>query len=248
MADNTKHTLEEFILASNKTHNGFYNYDKTEYINMKTKIIVTCPLHGDYYVDPFSHKSGTRCSKCADKTVKSIHIKPTQEFIKEATKIHEQNAFLYHNTVYDGAKREISIFCTKTHHGTFTTTPSNHLRQKFGGCKKCHDVFRLDNCFWNEEHYKDKKTTLYYFYLPAYNLWKIGITLKTVEHRYGKEIANGLRITRVITKTYEDGAKAFTLERDIKEKYQHKRYYGVDVLIGGNSELFTEDILRLDSE
>lgn len=43
-----KQTLEEFIKKSNIAHNFKYNYDKSIYINKQTKVIVTCPEHGDF--------------------------------------------------------------------------------------------------------------------------------------------------------------------------------------------------------
>jgi hypothetical protein len=59
-----KYTNIEFIIKSNKTHNNFYNYSKCNYINSKTKITVTCPIHGDYLQAPSHHLVGNGCPKC----------------------------------------------------------------------------------------------------------------------------------------------------------------------------------------
>jgi len=61
-----KQTLEEFIKKSNIAHNFKYNYDKSIYINKQTKVIVTCPEHGDFEVTPGAHyilKSGLLVTK-----------------------------------------------------------------------------------------------------------------------------------------------------------------------------------------
>lgn len=61
-------TKEDFIQKSNNAHNYRYTYDKTEYVNWKTKVIITCPIHGDFPQTPHSHsirKSG--CPKCCHK-------------------------------------------------------------------------------------------------------------------------------------------------------------------------------------
>lgn len=39
----------KFINRSKEIHNNFYNYDKVDYINARTKVIITCPEHGDFY-------------------------------------------------------------------------------------------------------------------------------------------------------------------------------------------------------
>ena len=41
-------TLEDFIKKSNEKHNYKYNYDKTVYVNAQTRVIITCPVHGDF--------------------------------------------------------------------------------------------------------------------------------------------------------------------------------------------------------
>jgi len=54
-----------FIKESIKIHGNFYNYDKTNYINNIIKIIITCPIHGDFKTTPNNHlskKSG--CALC----------------------------------------------------------------------------------------------------------------------------------------------------------------------------------------
>jgi len=62
-----KPTTQEFIDMCTKTHNGKYTYEKTVYKNSREKIIVTCPVHGDFTQSPDSHKNGHGCAKCARK-------------------------------------------------------------------------------------------------------------------------------------------------------------------------------------
>lgn len=56
---------EQFILESKKINGDKYNYSKTEYINNRTKVIITCLKHGDFLQIPNGHvdlKQG--CPKC----------------------------------------------------------------------------------------------------------------------------------------------------------------------------------------
>jgi hypothetical protein len=53
-----------FIEKSNKIHNGKYKYDKVNYQDNNTKVIITCPIHGDFLQKPSGHKRGYGCKSC----------------------------------------------------------------------------------------------------------------------------------------------------------------------------------------
>ena len=60
-------TKEDFIKKSNKAHNNFYDYSKVEYINCTTKVIITCPKHGDFRQRPQDHiNSKNGCPLCKE--------------------------------------------------------------------------------------------------------------------------------------------------------------------------------------
>ena len=50
-----KKTTEEFIADAHKVHGDKYRYDKVVYVNDRTKVIVTCPVHGDFPITPDAH-------------------------------------------------------------------------------------------------------------------------------------------------------------------------------------------------
>ena len=56
---------KDFIDTSNSIHEYKYNYDKTEYINSRILVTVTCPIHGDFEQRPSSHMRGRGCKRCA---------------------------------------------------------------------------------------------------------------------------------------------------------------------------------------
>ena len=57
-------TTEKFIEEANQIHDNKYSYDKTNYIKNQIKVIITCPLHGDFEQTPLSHIGGCGCSHC----------------------------------------------------------------------------------------------------------------------------------------------------------------------------------------
>ena len=61
---NKKLTLKEFIDKSKKIHYKKYDYSKVEYVNIKTKVCIICPIHGEFWQIPNDHLSGKGCPYC----------------------------------------------------------------------------------------------------------------------------------------------------------------------------------------
>ena len=59
-----KLTREEFIKSATLVHNGFFSYDDCNYVNVSTKVDITCPIHGTFSQKPNNHLNGQGCLKC----------------------------------------------------------------------------------------------------------------------------------------------------------------------------------------
>ena len=119
--------IKKFIEKSNKIHNSKYSYDKVTYINSLTKVVITCPEHGDFEQVPSSHTRGRGCPICAGNSKLD-----TKDFISKAANIHN-NKYDYSSTTYINSSTMITIICPE--HGEFKQLPHNHLNTK--GCPKC---------------------------------------------------------------------------------------------------------------
>lgn len=63
--DSKRLTTDEFVKKAREIHGDKYNYDKVIYINNYTKVIITCPIHGDFLMTPTNHiKDRCGCPKC----------------------------------------------------------------------------------------------------------------------------------------------------------------------------------------
>ena len=60
-----KLTAEEFIIKAIKVHNNNFIYNKVKYINSRTKVTITCPIHGDFEQLPSGHLNGYGCPGCS---------------------------------------------------------------------------------------------------------------------------------------------------------------------------------------
>lgn len=125
-------TLNEFIEKSKQIHNGKYIYDKVNYVNLKTKVCIICPKHGEFWQAPHSHLRGQGCPKCR-RAKNANSIKITNEiFIEKATQIHG-GKYDYSKVEYINAHTKVCIVCPE--HGEFWQRPDAHL--KGSGCPKC---------------------------------------------------------------------------------------------------------------
>lgn len=80
-----------FIIKANIIHNNKFDYSKVNYINVKNKVIIVCPIHGDFEQTINGHLNGKGCSKCAKieyrsfenarNFVHSLNLQTTAEWI-----------------------------------------------------------------------------------------------------------------------------------------------------------------------
>ena len=118
----------EFIEKAKAIHGDKYDYSKVEYKNTGDKVIIRCPIHGDFEKTPMNHLKGQGCPKCSKEQKHST----TEEFIKKARKIHGDK-YDYSKVVYVNNKTKVCIICPE--HGEFWQVPSSHLNGN--RCPKC---------------------------------------------------------------------------------------------------------------
>jgi len=127
-----RYTLNDFILSSREKHGDKYSYDKAVYNGTYEKLIITCPIHGDFEQRPNDHSNGYGCPKCGrEKTIVSSTY--TQEEVLDIFKNIHGNKYNYSNVYYKKASIPIEIICPI--HGPFLQKPSNHMDGC--GCPSC---------------------------------------------------------------------------------------------------------------
>ncbi len=85
--DNLKSNTDKFIEESKKVHGDIYIYSGTTYSGCYKKVIITCPIHGDFQQKAYSHKQGRGCPVCSNSTgeqeIKKLLIENGVEFIHQ---------------------------------------------------------------------------------------------------------------------------------------------------------------------
>lgn len=64
----------QFIADANDLYDFKYRYDRAEYIDSTTSMVITCPKHGDFNITPENHLKGVACPICTSlsKPIKRI--------------------------------------------------------------------------------------------------------------------------------------------------------------------------------
>lgn len=58
-------TTEQFIQRAREVHGDYYDYSKSVYIKHRDKVIIICPIHGEFLQAPSPHiNNPTGCPKC----------------------------------------------------------------------------------------------------------------------------------------------------------------------------------------
>lgn len=143
-------TKEYFIKKATEKYNGKYSYEHVEFVDAKTKVLITCPIHGDFLQTPTQHlhKDSRGCPLCSKEKEVEGRKSNLEEFIKKANIVHG-NKYDYSKFVYERARNKGVIICPK--HGEFLQTPDQHLRGS--GCPHCKAGLRKKHQNMDEEEF-----------------------------------------------------------------------------------------------
>lgn len=132
-------TTTEWIDLAKQKHGDKYDYANVEYHGTHTRVIIGCPVHGQFSQLAYKHLSGLGCNRCGRQRVGDNQRKTAATFVAQAQSVHA-GKYDYSLVVdYKRPDQKIPIVCTS--HGMFLQRASDHMRGS--GCPKCsHRVSR----------------------------------------------------------------------------------------------------------
>jgi hypothetical protein len=150
---NSPQNKDKFIERAILVHGSKYDYSKVKYKTLSDKILIICPLHGEFLQKGSNHLYGQGCSKCGLLQGGKSQVLNTEEFVRRAKESHG-NIFDYEKTKYINNYTDVIVSCKR--HGDFPTNPNNHTRKnKPVGCKLCADEkLRKERSFTKEQFLK----------------------------------------------------------------------------------------------
>jgi len=104
----------DFIKKARKIHGNRYDYSLVEYVSVKTKVKIICPVHGIFEQFPCNHThkiNPAKCFKCFGKIKLT-----TDDFIKKSKEIHGDK-YDYNLVDYKNNHTKVKIICPE--HGIF---------------------------------------------------------------------------------------------------------------------------------
>ena len=60
-----QYNQDKVIVSFKQAHGNKYDYSKVIYTGDRNKVVITCPIHGDFLQEPRHHKNGVGCHECA---------------------------------------------------------------------------------------------------------------------------------------------------------------------------------------
>lgn len=173
-ADVQRVDVSQFIAAAKEVHCNEYDYSKVVYVNTHTKVIITCPTHGDFRMTPSAHVNSKQgCPKCAGKN------RSLPELIDRFKQVHGDRYDYSHvdtTRVYD----VVTIMCPD--HGPYTQSIKHHLRGL--GCSKCSGVYSPTTMEWIERAREQWGGERYDYSQVEYKDTHTPVTIKCVEHNH----------------------------------------------------------------
>jgi rubrerythrin len=153
---------QEFIDLAKEVHGDKYNYSKVEYKNNKTKVCITCPIHGEFWQTPTAHVYQEQgCPKC-------IKYKLECELIK----LFDDNNIKYEfQKRFSWLKRQVLDFYLPDYNIAIECQGIQHFNpvDYFGGEKGFKETIKRDK-IKKELCIKNKVNLIYYSNIQDLNI------------------------------------------------------------------------------
>jgi hypothetical protein len=247
-----KNKTEYFIAQSRLIHGNFYFYSEVDWISDTDKVIITCPIHGNFEQTPNSHKNGSGCYHCGRvKTIKK-QTQKFSEFLLKAKEIHGDK-YEYFEEEFTNTSYKTKIRCIKHDH-TFYQTPNNHLsgqRCKLCGVESLTQKQRDNNVEpWTHHGWVEKAQRSKYFdsfkvyVIKCWNeeesFYKIGRSFNKIKQRF-RSISMPYNYKVIKCIEHEDGLEVCRIEHELlRLNKAHK--YTPKIKFGGGNECFSKII------
>ena len=127
---------ESFVDRATVVHGDKYGYDKVDYVDSLTNVIIHCnTCDADFPQGPGSHVCGNGCPACAYRLNGECKVKEKREaFVARATAIHG-DMYGYDKVDYMGCKIVVIIHCNRCDND-FKMSPDGHINAS-AGCDAC---------------------------------------------------------------------------------------------------------------
>jgi Zn finger protein HypA/HybF involved in hydrogenase expression len=204
------------------------------YVNAKKKVIITCPIHGDFEQTPNAHMNGQGCPKCGSYASSVSRLRDSTDFFKTCSDIHK-DFYQYNKSIYTGIKHKITITCPI--HGDFEQVAESHINEH--KCPKCGVSYGGYNETFFELFPSYKQILGYLYFTELYyndeQFYKLGITKRSPKIRTSNMVP--YKIKNILTYAHIPLYDAFILEQQLLQTFKLFKYYPL-YQFSGHTECF----------
>jgi hypothetical protein len=213
-------TKQTFINKASIKHNNKYTYDHLVYVDSKSKVVITCPIHGDFQQTPGNHLYGQGCPGCRISKSKETNL------AKYGTKHPMQSKIVMDKTIQTNLEKY-----GVEHPAQNSTIKDKAIAtniERYGvTCTQLHPEIRYKTVQTNLEKYGVKWVTQ--------DLTRNTKAIKVMLDQYG--VSNPSHLVAVREK-----AKQTTLDRFGTSNYNQKHLINILPLINNHDWLFDQYI------
>lgn len=221
-----------------------------DYVNYTTPVTVRCRKHNhSYKIKPVHfvansyttapHKGG--CNKCAIEASKEYLSKPIEHYLKHLNEKFPEIKVVDIPKNASNNLSKITLSCPA--HGHFVKTLADLVRLHPSTSSMC-PLCSQEKLAWNTRTARtDVKGYVYSVKFTDVNLYKCGVTYKTVKERFKGVLDKVEELWLIELPTLE---KAFILENAIFRKYNNHRTCYPDTSFGGYTEFLSINVEKPD--
>ena len=156
---------DTFVKRAVEIFHGVYRYDNVNYVNNKTKVLITCPKHGDFLCTPQNHLKGRGCPICKSE----LYVYENRLYSFLLTFIDKNDIIRQYKADWLSNNKSIDFFIPKYNLGIEHQGAQhfNHI-EFLGGEIKYNRTKELD-CEKFNECYNNNVILLYFTYEKSIN-------------------------------------------------------------------------------
>ena len=209
---------ETYIKKAIEKHNGKYIYLKTNYTTAHNKVIITCPIHGDFEQDAYAHLNGQGCPICNRELTESIGEKQVRDFIRGicSSKVYSNSRKLLYPLeldVYIPSIKTAFEFDGLYWHSDAKIDSNYHLNKTNDCIKKGFNLYHIFSDEWEEKHEIVKSK------------------IKSILGKTDKKIyARKCTIKEIDSKTLKDFLVSNHLQGNVNSSYRYGLFYNNELV------------------
>lgn len=210
-----------------------YDYSNSVYNGFSKPIDINCKRHGIYSVVYLNRIKGAGYGECPSCTYELERSKLLSDFVVKAKEIHGDKYDYSYIRDYTNCKEDVAIYCNQCD-DLFNQTPDNHLQNK--GCPTCNSVSMYSKRLYVEHAVKNYDNKINLYLIEVFNdnemFFKVGVTMKTLNERFGSDIHMPYRFNEVCFLTLD--ANVAVESETLFHKKLKEYHYIPEIPFGGH--------------